>query len=139
MIQVVDASTAIKWYSPEQHNAEAKLLLDGTRELYAPELILVEFGSIIWKKFRRGELTESEARQITGEFLKVKIKIQRHQPLLSAALYGAMQSNQTVYDWSYLALAVALDCEMVTADEKFYRALETIKLKRHLLFVADIT
>jgi predicted nucleic acid-binding protein len=139
MIQVVDASTPIKWYVPEQNSTEAQLLLNAKMyELHAPELILIEFGSIVWKKFRRGQLTESEARQMTAEFLRVGIQIHRHSSLLQPSLTSAMLSGQTVYDWSYLTLAVSLNCQMVTADEKFYNALETTKLKRHLLFVAAV-
>ena len=138
MIQVVDASVAVKWYVPEKHSNEAAKLLNPKYELHAPELLLVEFGSIVWKKARRGELTEAEVRQITKEFLDVDIQLHRHHSLLPAALTGAMISGQTVYDWSYLSLAVSLNCQMATADEKFYQALETTKLKRHLLFVADI-
>ena len=138
MIKVVDASTAIKWFVPETNDAEAKLLLDANKyELHAPELLTVEFGSIVWKKFRRGQLTETEAKQITNDFLRFRIQTHSHN-LLLAALNGALQTGLTVYDWSYLALAVSLDCEMVTADEKFYRALETTNLKRHLLFIADV-
>ncbi len=140
MIHVVDASTAIKWYVPESHSAEAQLLLDAKKfQLHAPELIWAEFGSIVWKKFRRGQITDFEAKQITAEFLKVGIQTHRHGALLNAALYGAMQTGQTVYDWSYLALAVSLNCQMVTADEKFYQALETTKLKLHLIFVGDLS
>jgi predicted nucleic acid-binding protein len=37
-----------------------------------------------------------------------------------------------------MALALSLGCQFVTADERFYKALETTKLKKHLLWVGDI-
>jgi predicted nucleic acid-binding protein len=37
-----------------------------------------------------------------------------------------------------LALAVALSCEFVTADEKFYQALEKTPLKANLLWIGDV-
>lgn len=138
MKYVVDASVAVKWYLPEIYTTEAEKLLAPQNELFAPELILPEFGNIIWKRARRGDLTEAEGKQIIKDFFKVKIFRYRHKSLLPAALHGALQTGQTVYDWSYLALAVSLDCEMVTADQKFYQALETTKLKKHLLFVGDV-
>jgi predicted nucleic acid-binding protein len=58
--------------------------------------------------------------------------------LLVAAFDGAVQSAQTVYDSTYLALAVAFNCPMVTADEKFYLALRSGALASHLCWVADI-
>jgi predicted nucleic acid-binding protein len=138
MKYVVDASVSIKWYVPEIYSPQAVLLLAPSNELFAPELLLLEFGNIAWKKSRRGEITDLQARNMMNQLLAAGVQIFSHDYLSSAALSGALQTGQTVYDWSYLALAVALNCEMVTADEKFYRALETTKLKRHLLFIADI-
>ncbi|HEY0544764.1 MAG TPA: type II toxin-antitoxin system VapC family toxin [Pyrinomonadaceae bacterium] len=138
MIYVVDASTAVKWYVPEKHSDEAQLLLDTQHELFAPELILPELGNIIWKKVRRGELTEAEGNKLIKAFQAAGVSTIPHTNLLSAAYAGAVLSGQTVYDWTYLALALSMDCEFVTADQKFYRALEPTRLKRNLLWVGDV-
>ncbi|MBC7908879.1 MAG: type II toxin-antitoxin system VapC family toxin [Pyrinomonadaceae bacterium] len=138
MIYVVDASAAVKWYVPEQYSDEAELLLDTQHELFAPELILPEVGNIIWKKVRRAELTEAEGNKIIKAFQAAGVVTIPHTNLLSAAYTGAVLSGQTVYDWTYLALALSLNCEFVTADEKFYRALEATRLKRNLLWVGDL-
>jgi predicted nucleic acid-binding protein len=53
---VIDASVAIKWFAPELLSAEAERLLDVDDALFAPDLLLVERGNIIWKKVRLGEL-----------------------------------------------------------------------------------
>jgi hypothetical protein len=58
-------------------------------------------------------------------------------PLLEAAFAGAVISGQMVYDWTYLALAVGLDCQMVTADEKFFQALGGGAIAKYLGWVAD--
>lgn len=138
MITVADASIAIKWYVNEIYTTEAEKLLNGSYEIHAPELMLPEFGSIIWKKTRRGDLTEREATQIINTFGKQDISFHSHRPLLRATFAGAQISGQTVYDWSYLALAVSLSCEFVTADEQFYKALEKTTLKKHLVWIGDI-
>jgi len=135
---VADASVAVKWYVTEMYTTEAEKLLDGSYEIHAPELILPEFGSIIWKKLRRGDLTAKEATQIIDVFSKQTITFHSHQPLLKSAFTGAQLSGQTVYDWSYLALAVSLSCEFVTADERFYKALEKTALKKHLVWIGDV-
>ncbi len=135
---VADASVAVKWYVTELYTAEAEKLLDGSYEIHAPELILPEFGSIIWKKLRRGDLTAKEATQIIDVFSKQTITFHSHQPLLKSAFAGAQLSGQTVYDWSYLALAISLSCEFVTADERFYKALEKTALKKHLVWIGDV-
>ncbi|MEO8383259.1 MAG: type II toxin-antitoxin system VapC family toxin [Acidobacteriota bacterium] len=58
---VVDASVAAKWFLPEIHSDAAARLLDPTIALYAPDLIVPEFGNILWKKIRRAEITPVEA------------------------------------------------------------------------------
>lgn len=138
MMYVVDASLAVKWYVPEVHSDDAGRLLDPAYQLCAPDLIIPEFGNIIRKKIARGELTEAQGRKIIGAFLIVPVTVYSAVPLLKPAFEGAVRSAQTVYDWTYLALAVALDCRMVTADERFYRALSRNRLARHLLWAADI-
>lgn len=138
MIAVADASVAVKWYVPEIYTPEAEKLLNGSYDLQAPELILPEFGSILWKKVRRNDLTEREAGRIIDAFGKQKITFHSHRTLLNAAFAGAQASNQTVYDWSYLALAISLSCEFITADERFYNALKNTPLKKHLVWIGDV-
>lgn len=138
MITVVDASVAAKWYVNENFTAEAEKLLDGSYDIHAPELMLPEFGSIIWKKARRGDLTDRETSRIINAFTRQNISYHSHQALIRPACTGAMLSNQTVYDWMYLTLAVSLSCKFVTADERFYNSLEKTTLGRHLVWVGDI-
>jgi predicted nucleic acid-binding protein len=58
---VIDASVAIKWFVPEPLSDQAERLLDGGDSLFAPDFLLIEFGNIIWKKVRLGELARGDA------------------------------------------------------------------------------
>jgi predicted nucleic acid-binding protein len=138
MTFVVDASVAVKWYVPEDHSTDAERLLDQSHDLHAPELIVPEFGNILWKKQAKGELTKPKALEIARAFTRIPLTTYPAASLLESALIGAMESGQTVYDWTYLALAIALDCTMVTADKKFHRALESKPVARYLCWIADI-
>ena len=138
MKRVVDASVAIKWYVPEIYEQEATRLQQSGDEFHAPELILPEFGNIVWKKVSRGEVTEKEGQRIVSEFSKTKLILHSHRQIIKSAYAGAAMTNQTVYDWTYLALALSLGYEFVTADERFYKALEKTKLKKHLLWIGDV-
>ena len=138
MKYVVDASVAIKWYVPEIYEQEATKLLQSNHVFHAPELIYPEFSSILWKKVRRGEVTQVEGQRIIAAFATKKLLSHAHQALLQSAYTGAESTGQTVYDWTYLALALALSCEFVTADEKFYRALEKTPLGAHLFWIGDV-
>lgn len=137
MNYVVDASCAIKWYVPEIYEQEATRLLKGKHRLHVPELILPEFSNIIWKKVRRGELTEAEGERIITTFARKRLIVHSHQRIIKSAYTGAVTTGQTVYDWTYLALAISLSCEFVTADEKFYKALEMTPFKTNLRWVGD--
>ena len=138
MKYVVDASVAVKWYVPEINATEAELILDAGHDLFAPEQIYIEFGNIVWKKVRLKEITEDEGKKIIAEFQKVGIITYPHKQLLNAAYIGAILSGLTVYDWTYMALAVTLYCEFVTADEKLFKSLEKTKLKKYLVWVGNI-
>ena len=62
---VVDASVVIKWHVTEVlSDAALRLLLDDAPALHVPDLVFPEVGNILWKKVRRGDLTEEEARRI---------------------------------------------------------------------------
>jgi len=138
MKRVVDASVAIKWYVPEIYELEASRVQKSGDELHAPELILPEFGNIVWKKVSRGEITEKEGQRIVSEFSKINLILHSHSKIINSAFTGATMTNQTVYDWTYLALALSLGCQFVTADERFYKALEKTRLKKHLLWVGNV-
>lgn len=138
MNYVLDASVAVKWYVPEIYEQEATRLKKSGGIFHAPELILPEFGNIIWKKEARKELTQAEGPRIIAAFAAERLVLHSHQATIRAAYTGAATTGQTVYDWTYLALAIALSCQFVTADERFYKALATTPLKTHLLWLADI-
>lgn len=48
------------------------------------------------------------------------------RPLLGAATEMAIQLDHPAYDCLYLALAVANDCQFVTADERLLRKLAQV-------------
>jgi predicted nucleic acid-binding protein len=121
---VVDASVAVKWYVPEVGSERAARLLGGGARLLAPELIVAEFGNVLWKKVERRELSDDEATTIAETFLSSgAVAIHPLGPLLRAALDLAVRFHHPVYDAYYLALAVADNCSFVTADEQLVLAL----------------
>lgn len=136
---VVDASVAIKWYVKEEYENEASLLLNPQFALHGPELLVPEFGNIVWKKYRAGELTRDEANTATRLFSQRAITFHAQIALLRAAVFGASASGQTVYDWTYLALAVVLKCPFVTADNRFFNAIHLTTMRNHIMWVGDVS
>ena len=134
---VVDASVAVKWYVPELGSIQASSLLETEEQLLAPELLLAEFGSVLWKKVRRGELAVEEAEAIVDAFVSTApVRFYPLSPLLPAAFDIATDFQRTVYDALYLALAVAENCPIVTADDKLARAIHGTALEPYVRSLA---
>lgn len=135
---VVDASVAIKWFLPEIHGEAALRLLEGQYTLRAPDLIFSEFGNVLWKRFRKGRISRKEAIVTTQALRALPLQVESSQSLIPAALEIARGAHRTVYDSLYLAVAVARQCRVVTADSKLYNALKKGALSAHLLWVEDV-
>jgi len=130
---VVDASVAVKWYVPERGSDHASGLLARGLRLLAPDLLLTEFGNTLWKKTRRGELSPREAQHVVTAFASAPpIVLRPSVPLLTAAFEIATRFGRSVYDALYLALAVAEDCFLVTADDRLVDSLHRTTLRPYV-------
>ncbi len=135
---VVDASVAVKWYVPEIHSDKATVLLDDDCELHAPDLLVPEFGNILWKKFVRKELGDSEIIPIVRALQTVPLRIYSSRELLEGAVEIATHTSRTVYDCLYLTLAVSLNHPLVTADDRLFNALQNTHFSSSIRHVKDI-
>jgi predicted nucleic acid-binding protein len=120
---VVDASVATKWLVAEALTDEALAILESDSELVAPDLFPIEIGNVLWKKVRAAELTAEQAVERFEGLGKMGLRIVATGSIQSQAIQLAMETGRTVYDSLYLALAVAEECGLVTADERFVNAL----------------
>jgi predicted nucleic acid-binding protein len=57
------------------------------------------------------------------------------QLLLPGALEISFETGRSVYDSIYVALAVALECRLATADERLANAIEETPLARHVVWI----
>ncbi|HYC62011.1 MAG TPA: type II toxin-antitoxin system VapC family toxin [Thermoanaerobaculia bacterium] len=103
----------------------------------APDLIGPELGNTLWKKVRRRELTPAEATALLNAFDRIGVEIYPSTVLLSPALDLAVALDRTVHDSLYLALAVAQDGVLVTADQKFHAAVNGTALTKHIRWIND--
>lgn len=136
---VVDASVAIKWFVPENYSEYADHLLNNNYNLLAPALLIAEVCNILWKKIRLGQISLAEGQQALAEFQATNLQIFELEPLLQNAFNLANQTGRTAYDCFYLALAIQQQCQMVTADEKFFNALQNTAFTAHLYWVEDLS
>ncbi len=125
MSVVVDASVALKWVLDEPGKDAADALLD--EDLIAPSLWLLEAANVLWQRRRRGELTATQAHARLDELYNAPVATLPIEDYLRAASDLAALLDHPVYDCVYLALAVAEDSYVVTADRRFHAAVERVE------------
>ncbi len=129
---VVDASVAIKWLSPFRLEAlvpQSRGLLDrwkqGAIELIAPDLIWLEIANAHWKAVRQNRCTSFDAQTSLATLHAQDLPTVPAEQFIDLALQIALGHGRTVYDSLYVALAVTLNSELITADEKLVNGLSS--------------
>jgi predicted nucleic acid-binding protein len=136
---VIDASVAVKWFLPEIHSDEAQRLLDVRFRRHVPMQLYPEVANVVWKRVHLSrELTADEGREILRHLIMMPLEVHPTTPLLESAFDIAVTAGRTVYDSLYVALAAALGCKLVTADQKLHRALQKGTFAAHVLWVVDL-
>lgn len=127
---VIDASVAAKWFLPpasEPLKDEALALLRGYAEgrlgFAVPDLFWAECGNIFWKAVRQGRWTRAAADEAILSLKGRNLTTTRSAELLEDAFNIASTFERTVYDALYVALALHLKAELVTADARLADAL----------------
>jgi predicted nucleic acid-binding protein len=124
---VVDASVAFKWLIPdaaeEDVPAPKALLVDHMErriEIAVPALFYYEVANILL--FGRSRPPVEEAAQALSDLFSIPLAIMSPEPdAADAALRLASVHGLSYYDATYVALAEALDCILVTADQRLAR------------------
>lgn len=124
---VVDASIAVKWIVPEFDSPFALALLERWQEasviLVAPCWFPSELANAVFKQVLRGNLAFPRARLLLDGTVEQFALLDPIPGLAGRALEIAHELGQkATYDCQYLALAEHLDCELWTADERFWNA-----------------
>jgi len=113
----------VKWFVPEVHSAAARKWLDAPHDYIAPDLIFPEAGNAVWKKVRKGELSPEEAQRLASDLSAIGVEAVPMRALVPDAHALAVRTGITVYDATYLTLAVRLETQVVTGDDRFARKL----------------
>ena len=137
MHYVIDAGVAVKWFIPEVDSAKAHQLLErylqGIDTPVAPDLLIAECGNVFWRRCRQGDITPDEATESLADLLTLNVPLVPATSFVQSALQLALQHQRTVYDALYLAQE--RNCDLITADERFFHALSAqfpqLQLLRH--------
>jgi predicted nucleic acid-binding protein len=134
---VVDASVVIKWFVPEDDFAAARALRVPRVRLAAPDLLFVESSNILWKIVRRGEMQPARAIEIIEEIVAAPFVTYTNESLARDAIDLALATGVSAYDASYVALAMRLNVQCITADQKLVRMLAGTPAGDHVRLLAD--
>ncbi len=135
---VVDASLALKWVLVEPFDEEAMKLADEWGDAgiapAAPGLLFAEVTNVFHRRVVAGQLPLNAARELLKKLLTLGIEIKESPEIHLRALDLAQELHlPAVYDVHYLALSEILECELWTADEKFFNSINKKKLQVRLL------
>lgn len=118
-MQVVDASVLIEALTSKDRKAHAAWAVVRAGALAAPEMIDVEVVSSLRGLVRGGVAGVLQAREALVTMRSLPLLRYPHLPLLPRI--WQLRDNLTAYDASYVALAEALGCALVTADKRLAR------------------
>ncbi len=138
MIFVPDASVAAKWFRRENHTDHAMVLLNAEASLHVPDFFFLEIDSLISKWSRRGMIGKGEDEEFRKTLAVYDLIVHSFLRVREDAFKTAIITRTSPYDCIYLALAMRLNCRMVTADTKFHHNISTSDFKGHMLWVEDI-
>ncbi|MXW60584.1 MAG: type II toxin-antitoxin system VapC family toxin [Acidimicrobiaceae bacterium] len=113
---VVDASAAV---AALLHDGDARLQLSENR-LAAPHLVDAEVLQTMRKLLHRGTMTSHDAEQAIH--LWTRLGVERFPITGLSTRIWSLRNNISAYDASYIALAEALNCSLLTADARLSTA-----------------
>jgi predicted nucleic acid-binding protein len=94
----------------------------GDALLLVPDLCLLECASVLLKQVQRQLLSADECRALLADLLQLPLRLTSATELACAALDQAMVLSLSVYDASYLALALKHGARLITADKQLAKA-----------------
>ncbi|WP_068072662.1 type II toxin-antitoxin system VapC family toxin [Novosphingobium lentum] len=119
---VIDASVAFKFVVEELGSSQALAYLDTDEPLIAPDLILIEVASALWKRVKESELLELHAERSLHGLPEFFARIDRMTDYMDEAFRLSFRLRHPIYDCIYLAQAVRENAVLVTADKKLVKA-----------------
>jgi predicted nucleic acid-binding protein len=122
---ILDASVAVKWYFPEiGSDAAIDILNRNSGALLAPDIFAIEVNAALVRKGNMDKLQREGIRLMIADFAE-KLTLQQVRLTRLTGVEIAKASNlalnlgHPLKDCIYLALAMELECELVTCDAKF--------------------
>lgn len=117
---VLDASAAVDLLLGTERAHEIARLLGSVTEVHAPELIDPEVISVVRRWTLRGWLTVETGERAVDEL--GELALIRHRDGALRQRVWDLRDRCSAYDACYIALAEALDAQLLTTDARLGRA-----------------
>ena len=123
---VLDASTALVWFLPDETSsvADQTLRLLGKRAAIVPDLFWHEMRNVLLTSCRRKRISLPEVWHSMGRLEQLSISTARAADN-TLILTLAERHSLTAYDAAYLALALDRQLPLATLDRKLTKAAES--------------
>jgi predicted nucleic acid-binding protein len=126
---VVDCSVTLAWCFEDECDDLADAVLDrlADGEAWVPSLWPLEVANVLAAADRRRRLTAADSARFVELLMGLPIVVddRSHERALSQALAAARQLGISVYDASYLELAMRLGATLATRDTQLCAAATT--------------
>lgn len=116
---VVDASVLGSAFFEENETAAARSFITRETQLIAPALLALEIASIAAKKVWKGLTTAEVSDRAVSEVWKLVSLADLTEAIVATAFRLARDHRYSVYDATYLALAMRDEAVVITLDAKF--------------------
>ena len=131
---VVDASVVVKWFVEEKYSKEALMIRDsfieGLVDIVVPSLLYFEVLNALKYSGAFGEDELKKVARILEDYQFTLYELEG--AYAEKAVEIAMRKGITIYDASYVALALIEGVDLYTADEKLLTKTEDLKITKHL-------
>ncbi|MGH9072791.1 MAG: type II toxin-antitoxin system VapC family toxin [Acidimicrobiales bacterium] len=117
---VVDAAAVVDALTAAEGSVDLRARLAG-EELHAPALVDFELVSALRGLTLGGRLSVTRAEDALTDFDDLAIRRWPNSDTLRRRAFG-LRDNLSAYDASYVALAEALECPLVTRDARLARS-----------------
>lgn len=132
---VLDASILIQTIVREKYTDVALKLVSMLEEIYAPSLILYEIGNALVILKRRNFITKEDAMR-KFNYVKSIPTLNIKEIEFDRAIDMAIELDITLYDASYLNLALEMEAQLITADRKLY---EKGRVMAEVIHASEVT
>ena len=128
---VLDCSSVLAWFFEDERDADALRLMDAlaAARAHVPSLWPYEIANALLVAERRGRLKADSIADGMEAMEALDIVVEPGKTIERELVELARQNSLSVYDASYLALAMQLKIPLATRDKSLKRAAKAVGVK----------